>query len=131
MAEGKWMENIAWSNLCKLSPKKGGNPGKKLQEAQRDICREILQCEIDTYKPTHILFVTGYKYWFEHFADIFENVNNYSERNVSRGSDKNYVFVEATATYYNGVKVVVSCRPERRPKEQFVDAVVSAFGVNS
>lgn len=123
-----WMENIAWSNLYKVSPFKGNNPDDKLKELQLDACKSILKKELEIYKPTHILIFTGYD-WFDPFADLFENVKSTGERNISRGKNKNTVYVEGTATY-GDAKVVITCRPEWRDKDSFVSAVISAFEKN-
>lgn len=54
-----WYEKIAWSNLCKLAPKQGGNPNNADFEKQKDICREILLTEIDILKPKAVILFTS------------------------------------------------------------------------
>lgn len=122
--EGIWMNNIIWSNLYKISPLEGGNPSKKYQEAELDACKDILKAEMEDARPTHILMMTGYD-WFEPFSDIFSNVN-YIGSNISRGNNKNEIYVEGTAEYKE-TKVVIMCRPEYREKENYVKAGVEAF----
>lgn len=117
-----WPEQIAWSNLYKVSPVEIGNPAEDAMRRQQSICAEILKKELDALKPTHILLITGYD-WFEPFAEVFDNVQARGERNVNAGKNKNRVYVEGTANYGNA-KVVVACRPEMRDQVGYVEEVV-------
>ena len=119
-----WMKNIAWSNLYKVSPKDRGNPAGLIQNNQLKICREILTLEISSFKPTHILLMTGYD-WFEPFKSCFSDCQ-YRGTNHPRGKKANQIYVEGTARFER-IPVVITCRPERRRKEQFVDDVIKAF----
>ena len=42
----KWYSNVAWSNLCKIAPFKGGNPNDKLYYEQLKSCQKILSKEM-------------------------------------------------------------------------------------
>ena len=120
---GKWIEKIASTDLYKMAPM-GKNPEKKSIEIQIPVSIEILRYEIQHYLPTHILFVTGAE-WFKPFSticDSFEFLGN----NVSRGKNKNNIYVEGKGRI-GRAKVVVTCRPEYRPKDDFVNAVVESF----
>lgn len=118
-----WTEHIAWSNLYKLSPVNGGNPSKGTKQRQMDICIEILKKELDTLKPTHILFITGYE-WFTPFEKIFVKVTECKDKKINRGNNINSVFVEGTASY-GSAKVVIACRPEYRKKNDYVQEVIN------
>ena len=107
----RWFESIAWSNLYKVSPSKG-NPSAKSLRLQKDICSKILDYEIDVIKPTHILFETGYNW-------VFENITINGEK-----CDNGHVEWIGT---YKKAKCVISCRPERKNKEEFADHIVKAF----
>lgn len=124
-AKGKWMEDIAWSNLYKVSPAVSGNPEEEYKQVELDTCKKILIRELELIKPTHIFMPVGYYGWFEDFKDIFSDVK-YLGSNVSRGKNKNTIYVEAIAKWKDA-KVVISCRPEYRDKESFVEAVSKAF----
>lgn len=119
-----WMENIAWTNLYKISPKEY-NPDYKLMKSQKDTCIEILKKELEYYNPTHILVMTGYD-WFEPFSSVFTNVFDSRRRNICRGKQKNEIYVEGKAKFRNA-PVVIACRPEWRDKEKYVASVLSAF----
>ena len=107
----RWFESIAWSNLYKISPTTG-NPNIKSLRRQEVICSRILNHEIETIKPKHILFETGLNW-------VFENIRK--ERSIYNNDH-----VEWAGTYM-GAKCVVSCRPECKKKERFVNDVVEAF----
>lgn len=123
--EKRWFENIVWSNLYKIAPHDGGNPTEKLMKAQKSACAKLLSAEIEYFNPTHILFITG-KDWFMPFADLFSNLKL---REASRpiGENKNHIYVEGTADYLlaggNVCKSIIACRPELRPKEEYVSQV--------
>lgn len=112
----RWMENIAWSNLFKVSPKVEGNPTTEYINAQKEVCNEILYREIEVLKPTHILFMTGYD-WFMDFAGCFQNIKHLGSNKI--GKNRNDVYMEATAEF-QGIKAAVMCRPEYREKDLYV-----------
>lgn len=120
-----WQKNIAWSNLYKVSPKDCDNPSWEDRRLQQEVCKEIMKKELSIYQPTHILIISGYA-WFEPFAELFSDVVDTGKRNVSKGKNKNTVYVEGTAKYGNA-RVVIACRPEWRDKEGYVAAVSQAF----
>lgn len=39
--KNEWYANVAWSNLYKIAPYKGGNPDKNLRKEQVKLCVEI------------------------------------------------------------------------------------------
>ncbi|MGN1249852.1 MAG: uracil-DNA glycosylase family protein [Candidatus Spyradocola sp.] len=112
----RWLDCIAWTNLYKLAPKDGGNPTETMKKKQLSACREILRAEIAYFKPTHILFVTGYRGWFEPFQDLFDADFSPVPQNV-----------EAAAVTKNGLKIAVTCRPERRRESAYIEAVTQAL----
>lgn len=122
----KWVDYIAWSNIYKISPPDTGNPSTKMCKKQIEICREILKKEIETYRPTHILLITGWNWWFEDkefgVSQLFSSCKFIGEN--KRG---NSVFVEGTAVYNERIPVVIACRPERRNENEYVREIISAF----
>lgn len=121
-----WVDYIAWSNIYKISPPDTGNPSTRMCKLQIEICREILIKEIETYCPTHILFVTGWNWWFEDeqygVSKLFSNCKFFG--NNRRG---NSVFVEGTAAYNARIPVVIACRPEQRNEKEYVREIISVF----
>ena len=54
-----WPSHLVWSNLYKLSPWEGGNPGGRLRSIQFAGCRDLLQLELNLYRPRRLLLLTG------------------------------------------------------------------------
>ena len=123
----RWVDYIAWTNLFKIAPPITGNPTSAMVKHQLTACKKILRAEIESFKPTHILFVTGYEWWFESFKDIFDIEFSNIKKNVYRGPDKNSFFAEATGTTPEGIRIVVSCRPEFRDESLYVEDVTKSF----
>ena len=71
-----WPSHLVWSNLYKVSPAGGGNPNNSLCNAQYDGCKKLLQCEIQDYRPRHLLFLTESRnhpnWWARPFLDDLE-----------------------------------------------------------
>lgn len=125
----RWVDYIAWSNIYKIAPPKTGNPTTKMCRTQIEICRELLKKEIMFYRPTHILFVTGWKWWFDDkdvgVSSLFEKLNFIGENRCDPSR-----YVEGTAIYkdaFMAVPVVVACRPERRNEQAYVQQLVTTF----
>lgn len=119
----RWFENIVWTNLYTISPAHRGNAEGKLQDIQLEISKDLLLQQIHFYKPTHILFMTDWDWWFERFKDIFPGVEKVGDSSVDDVVGKGL---------FNGSKVVVTVRPDRtRPnkpnEEKFVGDVVQSF----
>jgi hypothetical protein len=62
-----WSSRIAWSNLAKLAPAGGGNPGGPLLDIQRDVGSALVAREVLELAPRRVLVLTG-RWWFEPFA---------------------------------------------------------------
>lgn len=54
-----WPSRLVWSNLYKASPERGWNPSSRMASVQRDKCRELLVHEVETFRPSRIVFATG------------------------------------------------------------------------
>ena len=112
-----WFEEIIWTNLYNVAPHNGGNPSKKLCEAQKQINGELLKKQIALFNPTHIVFVTDDD-WFIDFAHLFPQM-------VS-GSSVNGAIVRTG--FIGKSKALVTKRPEYRFTDQkFTDAILAAF----
>lgn len=66
--EANWPTHIAWTNLGKLAPWAGGNPGSRLLAIQRELCPALLRREVDELAPRLVVVLTG-RWWFEPFAE--------------------------------------------------------------
>lgn len=119
----RWFEHIVWNNLYIIAPLHTGNAEGMLQDVQLEVGKKLLQQQIAYYKPTHILFITDWDWWFDRFADVFPGVVKIGD------SARDNVVGKGV---YNKAKVVVTVRPDRtrpnRPnEEQFVKDVVACF----
>lgn len=110
----RWFEHIVWTNLYAVAPKNGGNISGKIKKAINNISGKLLLEQIRFYKPTHIIFITDWDYWFEDFADKFPNVKKISE-------DKNENIVGIGET--DGIKAIIVRRPETRNNEKMVKQI--------
>ena len=123
--EAIWPSYLVWSNLYKLSPSDGGNPRITLRNAQRPGCIDLLRVELKTYRPDHLLFLTGLNDWADPFLEALE-IND-----VPMPTDPNFLFVEkfGRLTHHNNqlCKVVIACHPQTRPEGQWVNEVMEAF----
>lgn len=57
--DSRWSSRLAWTNLYKVSPAAGWNPGADLQRAQRGSAIELLNLEIKELAPRRVLALTG------------------------------------------------------------------------
>lgn len=64
----QWSGHLAWSNLAKIAPADGGNPGGPLLQVQREMGPALLAREIAELNPSRVLVLTG-RWWFEAFAE--------------------------------------------------------------
>jgi hypothetical protein len=63
-----WSSRLAWTNLVKLAPWSGGNPGGALLDRQREAGPALLAHEVADLAPARVLVLTG-RWWFEPFAE--------------------------------------------------------------
>jgi hypothetical protein len=110
----RWSTRIAWSNLAKLAPWNGGNPGGALLALQREIGPALLAREVDELAPKRIVVFTG-RWWFEPFATA-----------LSLDVTWHHGLVVGTATDGDRQWVIAE-HPMTRPQAPMVAAVVSAF----
>ena len=130
--EQRWVEYICWSNLYKVAPKGGGNPTTTMCRAQFEACRDLLKYEIDTWKPTHILFVTGGNWIFEktkrvkpecNFASLFVDEDN---KEIEFGNE---IVRNVRIKGQEQIKVLVTKRPENINNERYIKDVLNGFGI--
>jgi hypothetical protein len=62
-----WPGRLAWTNLYKVSPAAGWNPGGDLQRAQRPLTLQLLLLELAELAPRRVLALTGN--WIGPFVD--------------------------------------------------------------
>lgn len=121
-----WFQDIAWTNLYKMAPK-GKNPygETKIWQNENNCSLNILGHEIEVFNPTHIHFETGYDRWFIYFRELCTDYKDFG-KNISRGKNKNNIFVEG-AGHIGSAKAVVACRPEGRNKDLYTTQIKEVF----
>ena len=112
-----WYNSIAWSNLCKLAPMKGGNPNDDLWFAQYPHMVSIIKKEVELLSPAVVVLITGNTAaarWDDPFFEAFPTLKNNEVRKVVWG---NYRGKECTASLFvdGNLRVLVTDRPEARP----------------
>lgn len=124
----RWVDNIAWSNLYKIAPAKTGNPTTTMCKKQFTACRAILRHEIESYKPTHILFITGWRGWFSDETCDFSTLFTHCQH-IGNNSDDPQIYVEGISEYVfpsgRTIPAIVTCRPEFRNEDNFVDQALA------
>ena len=120
--QGSWSSHLVWSDLYKIAPAAGGNPGKTLRQIQLPGCRELFNLELTTYTPSRLLLLTGTG-WASPFLPDFDG----TPQDVAGFC---YVKRFGPLTIAPGrqpIRYVVAAHPERKPGDQWVAEVCSAF----
>jgi hypothetical protein len=108
-----WPSRLAWTNLYKVAPAAGWNPGADLQRAQRRAALDLLTLEIEEFAPRRILALTGG--WINPFID-----------GLGLGLIERNGLVEK-AGHDGNVAWVVAKHPMTKPEDPFVGEVLAAF----
>ena len=104
----KWNQKFVWSNLYKVAPKAGKNPDSATKKAQIEICMDILQKELEPYKPQLSLFVTGDD-WFSSSWKGMKSFQNIPNLRYEKVMDKPYI---EGIGICNDTRIVVCKRPD-------------------
>ena len=125
--EEKWVDYICWSNLFKIAPD-NSNPTKMMKNAQFETCCDLLIRKIEEYKPTHILFATGYEYWFYDKQNDFSKLFELADKSVDDIVERKGIYVCETGVR---IPVLVTQRPDSRKKgmtvKKYCNSVVDNF----
>ncbi len=110
-----WSDNILWSNLWKIAPADGGNITGADARLIVEQSVALLKKEIEIFKPTHIVFVTGG--WIKpgesktvSFMDIGDFSVDVNSKELILGTGK--IKLDDTV-----IKAVVTQRPENHSNE--------------
>lgn len=114
----KWPSHLVWSNLYKVAPADGGNPGNALAEIQFDNCLALFNLELKTYAPRKVLFLTGWD-WAGEFLKNCPNIEMHAG------------LLEASGTISvcagDSCRFAVAKHPQGKPEALWVDAVSEAL----
>ena len=114
-----WPSHLVWSNLYKVSPADGYNPGESLCRAQESACISLLHAEIALFKPRRLLFLTGG--WAEPFwAGLASDLQR---------PDSGEIEAVGSINHGDGAKTkfVVAPHPMSKPETPIVEGVIAAF----
>jgi hypothetical protein len=110
-------DNILYSNLYKVASD-GKNPSQGMINATCKNCIDILNIEIEIFKPKKILFLTGYE-WAKPFFEDLKFVK-------TKGADSSLV---SFAGKYGDIDVVVAVHPQGKNEDEIVKEIRSAFSL--
>lgn len=111
-----WYSYIAWSNLFKIAPWKGGNPGKGLRDAQQEYCIEILQKEIEVLSPKFVIMLTSG--WESVFINSLRRNEVHDEKEVVTWGGYQTFLYEIDNVYY-----IVSPHPQGKKETEHINAI--------
>ena len=109
-----WSGRIAWSNLAKIAPWDGGNPGGALLDLQRRLGPGLLEAEIEELRPRRVLVLTG-RWWVEPYANALELAVDWRPgllEGIAERADRRWV---------------IGPHPQGKPRAM-LDEIVAAFG---
>jgi hypothetical protein len=112
-APPEWPSRLVWTNLYKVSPAAGWNPGGDLQRAQRRLAIQLLRMELAELSPRRVLALTGG--WIRPFVD-----------NMALQLETRPGLVESVGQD-SGRAWVVAKHPMGKPGDLFVREVRKAF----
>lgn len=119
----KWYSYIAWTNLYKLAPLKGGNPNGKLQNTQRKYCFDILKKEIEILTPMYVIFLTSG--WELPFV---KHLNGNEKLNII--DTKKWGKYKTTLTEIDGIRYIISHHPQGKNEWNHRNAIVELINEN-
>jgi hypothetical protein len=119
-AGNDWPSKLIWSDLYKVAPFGGGNPGGRLIAAQFETCKRHLAEEISFWMPKRILFLTGWN-WVESFLPALGR--SVGER---RDGDIQW-FGSLQLPDGNTPRVVVCVHPQGRKEAAIVQGIIQCF----
>jgi hypothetical protein len=115
-----WPLSVVWTNLYKVSPHAGGNPGSKLCTLQFKSCARLLAQELLHWKPQRILMLTGMDWAKDFLHELGVHPDNL-------GSTKYVQAVCSLSTEGLPATIVVAKHPQGKKESVLTDEVVEAF----
>lgn len=109
-----WPRDLAWTDLAKIAPWGGGNPGGRALRVQRDHAPALFAREVEEIAPARVLVMAG-RWWFEPFAAALGLTVEWREGAVEGVADQ------------PGRRWVVLPHPMTRAETPLVDGALAAF----
>ena len=123
--ESNFSSWLVWSNLYKISPRKG-NPDANLRRLQLEGCKSSFKREIDVFRPGRLLLLTGFTGPWG--AEPFLKELCIDSKD---GDDLEHVELKGRLHYPEGnsVSLVVAEHPQGKKEDIWIDQVVKAFSM--
>lgn len=112
-ARDGWPGRLVWTNLYKVSPAAGWNPGADLQRVQRRAAIALLEQELEAFAPRRVLALTGN--WITPMREL-----------MGLRLEERHGLVEGVGERA-GQAWVVAKHPMGKPEGPFVTEVLGAF----
>ncbi|GAB6091223.1 hypothetical protein [Spirochaeta dissipatitropha] len=110
-----WYNYISWSNLYKIAPWEGGNPGSYLQQLQRETCISILNEEIKELKPSAVIYLTSG--WESFYLDSIG-------LRKSKNKVKSWSGYSSTYQIFNEILFIQSHHPQGKPEKEHKEGLL-------
>lgn len=117
-----WYQKIAWSNLYKIAPWNGGNPGLKMREKQRPYCLEILKTEIKILRPEYIIMLTSG--WEGFFIQELKKQNELKEV-----ATEQWCGYETKMFIKDKIKYITSPHPQGKKGQEHSEAIIKLMNI--
>jgi hypothetical protein len=118
-----WYSNIAWTNLYKIAPYKGGNPNSNLQKLQKKYCFELFEKEIELLSPKYVIMLTSG--WELDFIDHFNSNNDMRVLGIKKWD--NY---QTSMVKINNVNFIISQHPQGKNEWKHCNTIVELINQN-
>ena len=114
----EWFNNIAWSNLYKVSPEKG-NPSESLKKLQIEDCKKILETEIKILNPKYVIFLSSG--WEHNFLNHLINDSEKENFKKIKWSNK----YETKGFTIKGTNYITSVHPQGKNEKEHINAIIA------
>jgi len=116
-----WSSHIAWSNLCKIAPFKGGNPNDTLYYKQLSFCQEIFEKEIEILSPKYVILLTsGWEKDFLYFLNGKQPTESIHEETWGNGYETKVYRIKDTI-------FITSPHPQGKEEQTHVEVITHLF----
>ncbi len=120
--QDSWPSHLVWSNLYKIAPAEGGNPGTALRGIQLAGCIELFKLELTIYTPSRLLLLTTGEWASPFLPDPDGTPQDVAEfRYVERFGTL------TVAPDKQPIRYVVAAHPQGKPEEQWIEEVCGVF----
>lgn len=114
----EWYSYIAWSNLCKIAPFKGGNPNDMLYNEQLSSCQKILAKEIEIFSPKFVVMLTsGWENDFLYYLN--GNIHTKSEEKLNWDDYQTKLYKIKDTIY------IASQHPQGKNEKKHIDVITN------